>query len=87
MECEVESEVESLFVVYRLCDHAEDITSTRMFRRVSYIGEVLQCRLACDSHNHHDPLAFWVRQRSKSASFEAFEQRHSYRIKKSQAWN
>ena len=32
--------------------------STRMFGRVGYIGEVLQCRRVLDSHNHGDRLTF-----------------------------
>ena len=32
--------------------------STRMFGKVSYIREVLQCCRARNLHNHRDPLAF-----------------------------
>ena len=53
--------------------------STRMFGRVSYTGEVLQCHCASDAHNHCNSLAkFWVRQRSRNVhSFKVFEQRHT----------
>ena len=58
---------------YKLCDQriphlqAKDVW-------VCYVGEVLQyCR---DVYNHHDLLAFWVRQRSRNVrSFEVLEQR------------
>ena len=85
MACEVESEVESLLLQTL---RSEDTTSTRIFGKVSYlyIGEVLQRHRARDAHNHRDPLAFWVRQRSKNVhTFEALEQRH--RINKLQAQN
>ena len=60
MVCEVESEVESLLLKcsYRLCD--QRIPSLYKDIWASYIGEVLQCH--CDVHNHHDLLAFWIRQ-------------------------
>ena len=55
MACEVESEVESLLLdsVIRGYYIYKDVWA-------SYIGEVL--RFHHNVHNHHDPLAFWVRQ-------------------------
>ena len=54
MACEVESEVESLLLdsVIRGYYIYKDVWA-------SYIGEVL--RFHHNVHNHHDPLAFWVR--------------------------
>ena len=53
MTCEIESKVELLDSVIRGYYIYKDIWA-------SYIGEVLQyCH---NVHNHHDPLAFWVKQ-------------------------
>ena len=55
--------------------------STRMFGQV--LGRVTSekcCNViwrACDVCNHYNPLAFWVRQRSRNVHcFEVLEQRH-----------
>ena len=66
MECEVESKVESL-ILYTLC--SEDTTSTR---KVSYIGEVLQCHHArhmMHTCNHRDPLAFGSGNEAEMSTF------------------
>ena len=67
---------------YRLCDQRIPCLQGCLGELATYIGDVLQCRRARDSHNHRDPLAFRL---GSEAEVSVFEQIH--RIKKSQARN
>ena len=61
MPYEVESEIELLLLAI------DSVTrGYHIYKDVwaSYIREVLQC--PHDAHNHHHPLAFWVRQQNRN---------------------
>ena len=75
-----------IITIYRLCDQ-RILHLQGCMGELSYIREKLQCHCARDSHNHRDPLAFLVRQRSINVPVLKYLNRDICRIKKSQAWN